>query len=148
VSEALDIFTKRVPVEEGVRYYAYNDATGKSVTLKPNGNLSIGIGVNLEIGLDPIEVSWLFLHRAELVEEQLLPLTWYSSSDPVRQSVALDMGFNMGVETLMKFTQMIAAWGAQNWQLAGAQLLASKAAREDQERYEKLASILVSGSDT
>jgi lysozyme len=146
VSAALDIFTARAPIEEGVRYYAYDDATGKTVTCKP-GNLSIGIGINLEQGLDSTEVAWLFLHRARLVEGRLLTCFWYVGSDPVRQSVALDLGFNMGFEELLQFKNMIAAWTAKNWPLASAQLLASKAARENQTRYEHLASILMSGSE-
>jgi lysozyme len=144
VSAALDIFTARAPIEEGVRYFAYDDSTGKTVTCKP-GNLSIGIGINLEQGLDATEVAWLFLWRTHLVEKALLAFPWYVASDPVRQSVALDLGFNLGIDGLMRFTQMIAAWGEQNWSLASAQLLASKAARENQTRYEHLASILMSG---
>lgn len=148
MSAALDIFTSRAQIEEGVRYWAYNDATGKKVTCQPDGNLSIGIGINLEQGLDSTEVAWLFLHRARLVENLLNTCYWYVESDPVRQSVALDIAFNTGFEVLMEFKQMIAAWTAKNWALASAQLLASKAARENQTRYEHLASILMSGSDT
>jgi hypothetical protein len=61
--------------------------------------------------------------------------------------VALDLGFNMGFQELMEFKQMIQAWTQKNWSLASAKLLASKAARENQTRYEHLASILVSGSE-
>jgi hypothetical protein len=81
------------------------------------------------------------------VEKDLLALPWYVASDPVRQSVAIDAGYNMGIVNLLGFHEMITAWGQKNWPLASAQLLASKAAREDQARYEHLASILVSGSE-
>ncbi len=142
MSAALDLFAARAIAEEAKRRFAYNDATGARVTCQPGGNLSIGVGINLETGLDEAEIEWLFRHRAGLVEQQLAPLSWYASSPPAQQSVALDMGFNLGMHGLLEFVTMLHDFAIKDWLAARQALLASKAATEDPARYKALADLL------
>lgn len=143
----VDIALARLKVEEGKRAFAYDDSTGKRVTCRPAGNLSIGYGINLETGLDDEEQQWLLEHRLSKVELALNECWWWKRLDPVRASVLLDLGYNMGVESLLHFPLMLAAIGRQDWQAAHDELLDSKAARQLPGRYGKLATILLTGVD-
>jgi lysozyme len=144
MSAASSITLTRLVLEEGKRVYAYDDATGERVRA-PKGKLSIGIGVNLDTGLDEAEILWLLQHRLGLTEEQLLKFPWYQGLDPQRQSVLLDVGFNAGVAGLLHFPHMLAAVAIKDWLTASAQLLDSEAARTDPHRYIPLAEILKTG---
>jgi hypothetical protein len=144
VSAALDIFWARAPGEEGRKPFAYNDATGKTVTCQPGGNLSIGVGINLETGLDATEIQWLFYHRAGLIETALSAFPWYTAADPVRQSVALDVAYNVGLHGLLGFPSMIHYYSVQDWPNAAAQC-AVKDPRLDASRYAPLRQLLLNG---
>lgn len=146
MSATLDAFLARAPVEEGIRKFAYNDATGKTVTCKPGGNLSIGEGINLETGLDAAEIQFLIAHRAGLVEQELLKYAWYVGIDtPVRQSVILDVGFNLGIGGLLHYPHMIAALAVKDWTAAANELHVSEAA-VDAQRYAPLRKLLLNGA--
>ena len=135
----------RLRTEEGKRPRAYNDATGKTVTCQPGGNLSIAYGCNLETGLDDDEMNFLLDHRLTLVETALQAFAWYTGLDDARASVFLDLGYNDGVPTLLHFVHTIAAAAAKDWQTAHDQLLDSAAARELPDRYQVLAQIILTG---
>lgn len=139
---AIDLAYDRLGGEEGRRAFAYNDATAKRVTCKPGGNLSIAVGVNLEIGLDDEEIDWLSRHRLQKVEAALTRFPWYGACNDARKSVLLDVAFNAGVEGLLHFPKMIAAIAHQNWLAAANELLDSDAARELPSRYGPLAKIM------
>jgi lysozyme len=143
---AVPICAARLLGEEGRRQFAYNDATGKRVTCLPGGNLSIGIGVNLENGLDDAEIDWLLQHRLGLVADQLAGYSWYAGCDPVRASVLLDLGYNAGVGGLLHFVHMLAAVARKDWATAATELLDSGAARQLPTRYQPLAKTLRDGA--
>jgi len=145
---ALTLFLARAPAEEGVRKWAYNDATGKTVTCKPDGNLSIGIGINLEAGLDTDEIQFLIAHRAGLIEEQLQTFPWYAALPPGVQSVLIDIGFNEGVHGLLGFPHMIAALAKvpPDYETAADECSIAKTnPKVDAQRYAPLREILRSG---
>lgn len=147
MSQALDLFMSRVANEEGKRRFAYNDATGKTVTCKPQGNLSIGMGINLETGLDDTEIFWLTEHRAGLVEQQLSALPWYGPLPPDVQSVTLDIAFNEGLHGLLGFPHMIAALAKTppDYVMAASECTIIKTnPAVDAQRYAPLRQILVS----
>jgi lysozyme len=132
--------------EEGDKQYAYNDATGKRVTCKPGGNLSIGIGVNLENGLDEEEREWITQHRLLIFSTELCALVWYEKLDTVRRSVILDIAFNEGYLGLLRFHLMIAAIEKGDWVEAQAQCHVEDQ-RLDAQRYIPLGKILLTGVD-
>lgn len=148
MSPALQAFLARAPVEEGVRKFAYNDATGKTVTCKPGGNLSIGEGINLETGLDSDEIQFLVSHRAELVEDTLEGFDWYPPLPPGVQSVVIDIGFNEGLHGLLGFPHMIAALAKDppDFVTAAAECSIVKTnPTVDAQRYAPLRAILAAG---
>jgi lysozyme len=116
-SYANDLAAQRLNYEEGRRRLPYKDSKGLT---------TIGVGINLDAGLDDEEIDWLLAHRLERVETALSALSWYGPLNDVRKSVFLDLGFNMGVSTLLAFHNTLAAVQAGNWQAAHDGLLASK----------------------
>jgi len=137
--------------EEGDRQFAYNDATGKQVTCRPTGNLSIGIGINLEEGLDEDERIWLTTHRLNKLSAQLCQFKWYLGLDPVRRSVCLDIAFNEGERGLLHFPHMISALAIKDWQTAKEECKIAELTPLDkkvnQTRYIPLGEILLTGVD-
>lgn len=142
---AVQICLTRLRDEEGVRRFAYDDSTGKQVTCKPAGNLSIAIGIDLETGLDDEEINWLLAHRLGIVEVALQQRSFYLGLDEVRRSVLLDLGYNAGVPRLLEFRQMLQAIDIRNWPRAHDELLDSDAARQLPKRYNRLATLLLTG---
>lgn len=142
---AVDLALTRLTSEEGKRKFAYNDATGKTVTCRPQGNLSIGIGVNLETGLDDAEIDFLLRHRLESGAAQLTGYWWTTGLDDARYSVVLDIAYNAGLAGLLHFPKMLAAIGKKDWQTAHDELLNSDAAHMLPARYNALAQILLTG---
>lgn len=141
------MFWSRVPREEGKRPRAYNDATGKTVTCQPGGNLSIGYGINLEVGLDDAEQEWLFRHRAQIVESQLQQHAWYNTVAASVQSVLVDIGYNAGVGGLLHFPHMLSALAKTPPDYAAAAQECRVAdERLDAQRYAPLRQIIASAA--
>jgi lysozyme len=138
----VELCEARLIVEENSVPFAYDDATGKRVTCKPGGNLTIACGVNLEVGLDSEEIAWLTSHRLAKRDTALREFEWYCALDEPRGSVFLDVAFNTGVSGLLHFTTTIHYAALQEWPQCAAALLNSLAARKLPERYKKLAEIL------
>ena len=141
---AIDQVMARLPREEGVKKFAYNDATGKQVTCKPGGNLSIGEGINLEWGLEPEEIDFLSRNRITKLDAQLQAYPWYSAASDPRQSVFLDVAFNDGLEGLMHFPHMLSAAAANDWDDATEELAVADKSL-DASRYAPLRAILKAG---
>lgn len=148
------LFVKaRLLSEEGKRKFAYNDKTGKTVTCKSadpktSGNLSIGEGINLENGLDDIEIEFLTSHRLSLCETAMLATPWYSQlswDDPPRASVFLDMAYNEGIEGFLRgFPSCIRYATARQWTSCAAECKVADG-KLDAQRYAPLRKILLSG---
>ena len=144
---AIDLCYARLPAEEGVEQFAYNDATGRRVTCQPVGNLSIGIGINLETGLRPEEMEWLTRNRLRLTDAALSAFYWYTPLNDARKSAFLDVAFNEGVHSLLGFVKCIAAAAAGDWATCSAELMNSGPGKDPhlQGRYQKLADMLLNG---
>ena len=118
--------------QEDVRRHAYDDATGRRVHA-PEGVLTIGIGINLDIGLDDYEVDMLERHRLEIEwarfcrDASTLNPPVVCSCLPVDAQVALaSMAFNLGADGLLEFHKMLLAVGHGLWADAARECLSSK----------------------
>jgi len=124
---------------ESYRQFPYADSTG---------HLTIGIGRNLsDRGISTTEALALldddiFYFTSKLAN--VLP--YFSELSDNRQIVLVDMCFNLGVNGLLEFHKMLDAIEARDWEKAAFEILNSKAAHQDVNRYEQLAYIMKTGN--
>jgi lysozyme len=109
---------------EGLRLKPYRCTAGK---------LTIGVGRNLDdCGISQKEAYALLDNDIRNCEQQLLdeiPVI-YSALDEVRQSVLLNMCFNLGLRGLLGFNNTLAFIAAGDWERAANGMLASKWAKQ------------------
>ena len=109
---------------EGLRLKPYRCTAGK---------LTIGVGRNLnDRGISQKE-AYAMLERDILdFEQQLLEEIpdVYNGLDEVRQSVLLNMCFNLGLKGLLEFKNTLAFVAAGDWERAANNMLASKWAKQ------------------
>jgi lysozyme len=74
-------------------------------------------------------------------------LPWWPVLGDVRQRVLIDMGFNLGVPGLVKFTHTLAAVRDARWDDAAAGMLASLWARQVGARATRLAEMMRTGRE-
>ncbi len=124
----------------------------EGLKLKPyrctEGKLTIGIGRNLDdCGISQKE-AYAMLERDILECEQRLideiPEI-YNNLDEVRQSVLLNMCFNLGIKGLLEFKNTLAFIGAGDWERAANNMLASKWAKQVGRRAIELSELMRKG---
>jgi lysozyme len=125
-------------LHEGVRQFPYRCTAGK---------LTIGVGFNLDdVGLFPEEIEFILRNRIRLVRTRLeRELRFFGSLDEVRQSVLIDMAFNLGVASLLKFRQTLKHIEQGRYGAAAAEMLNSKWARQVKGRATTLSRMMESG---
>ena len=133
-------------IDEDERKYAYDDADGKRVRA-PKGSLTIGVGVNLDAGLDDAESAWLTRHRLEgewtLLMAHLAHCGIYLALLPLPAQLALAlMAYQLGAERLMRFRKMVQAIQDGDWGKAADEALDSEWARETSYRAARVAALL------
>jgi|TARA_R110000803_G_scaffold28451_1_gene65798 lysozyme len=109
--------------------------------------LTIGVGRNIEDrGITEDEARYLLKNDIKIVEDELLekkPVV--GGLDSVRQRVLVDMGFNLGTPTLLKFENMWAAIEDEDWIEAGEQMKDSRWARQVGRRADRLIEAMQTG---
>jgi lysozyme len=123
---------------EQYRQFPYTDSTG---------HLTIGIGRNISTrGISSSEALQLldddiFYFSSKL--SHLIP--FFDTLDNVRQIVLIDMCFNLGINGILEFKDMLAALERKDFIGASSEISNSKAAAQDVNRYEQLAYIMKTG---
>jgi len=140
---AVDIFVIRAAAEEGIRLTPYDDATGLRVKA-PKGHLTWGIGFDLDVIGSASLFTAMLRYLAGEINDDLCEHDWYRLSDPVRQSVFLDVAYNEGVSGLLKFPHMIAAASVGDWKTAAAECKVVDP-KLDASRYAPLRKLLEEG---
>jgi lysozyme len=109
--------------------------------------LTIGVGRNIEDrGITEDEARYLLKNDIKIVEDELLERKpEVAGLDSVRQRVLVDMGFNIGLPTLMKFQNMWAAIDEEDWDEASTQMLDSRWAKQVGRRAERLSQAMRTG---
>ena len=124
---------------EGLRLKPYRCTAGK---------LTIGIGRNLEDRGISQKEAYAMLERDILDFEQQLfneiPEV-YNKLDEVRQSVLLNMCFNLGIKGLLEFKNTLAFIDAGDWERAANGMLASKWAKQVGMRAIELSELMRKG---
>lgn len=136
MGEAADLALPRVKLEEGFRPYPYHDS---------RGFLTVGYGLNLDVPMSERLASVICLWQLDELEFACQQYLWWKACDPVRQAVLLDMAFNMGLEGLSQFHNLLGACVKQDWQTAHDEMLNSAWATQVGTRAQDLARIMLNG---
>tara|TARA_R100000353_G_scaffold169929_1_gene133308 strand:- start:4369 stop:4800 length:432 start_codon:yes stop_codon:yes gene_type:complete len=118
--------------------------THEGLELKPYqctaDKLTIGVGRNIEDrGITEDEARYLLKNDIKIVEDELLskkPMV--AELDAVRQRVLVDMGFNLGIPTLLKFQNMWLAIEQEDFIQASVEMMDSRWARQVGQRAHRL----------
>jgi lysozyme len=109
--------------------------------------LTIGVGRNIEDrGITEDEARYLLKNDIKIVEDELLekkPVV--AGLDAVRQRVLVDMGFNLGIPTLLKFQNMWTAIEEEDFQTAADEAMDSRWAKQVGRRAERLCQAMATG---
>ena len=121
--------------DEGERLSAYQDHLGF---------WTIGIGRMIDSrrggGIDSDEATMLLRNDIARIRVELLQrLPWFVHLDSVRQGVLMNMTFQLGINGLMAFQQMLAKVQGNDYAAAADQMLQSKWATQTPERANRLA---------
>lgn len=123
--------------DEDVRRFPYRDTVGK---------LTIGVGRNLEdVGLSADEIEYLLGNDLKRVEAEARKFPWFAGLDEVRQSVVLNMLFNLGETKFRGFANTIKAIESGDYHGAARRMLQSKWARQVGNRAVRLAAMMRTG---
>jgi len=134
---AIDLAIPRLQADEGFRAIKYTDTTGHE---------TIGYGFNISAGISQSAALALLTAQATELAAQLQSFRAFQGLDDVRASVLIELAFNLGVNGLSGFSQMLNALASGDWQTAHDQLLESQAARQLPARYALLANLLLNGA--
>lgn len=123
---------------EGLRLKPYTDTVGK---------LTIGVGRNLtDVGISAAESDTLLTNDLnKVITDLTAKLPWFYTLNPARQTVLINMGFNMGVPGLLKFVNTLALIQAGKYDEAATAMLQSKWATQVHGRATELANIMRTG---
>ena len=141
---------KDIQRDEGYRQFPYLDCCGKpwrECVCARKGQLTIGWGRNLDgKGLSKLEAEVLLDHDLYDAEQDARrSFDWFASLSERRQSVIVNMVFNLGVTRFRGFGQTIAAIKAGDYTKAAMQMLASRWAAQVGSRATRLAKLMRDG---
>lgn len=133
-----DHLKRQLERDEDRRTKPYRDTVGK---------LTIGVGRNLEdVGLRQNEIDFLLKNDIDSVQEAIeSKLPWVKQLDEAREGVLINMGFNMGVDTLLDFVNTLEFIRIGNYDAAAEHMLASKWATQVGKRAKRLAEQMKTG---
>lgn len=136
--EALERLKARLRVSEGLKLRMYLDTKGKR---------TIGFGHNLDA--KPISLRAAEIILSDDVQDALDDLDrflpWWTTLDPVRQTVMADLSFNMGIGTLLQFRNTLPAIREGRWEAAAHGMLDSAWAKQVGQRAVRLAHSMLTG---
>ena len=81
------------------------------------------------------------------VVEDLKEHYWFTTLDKIRQKVIIDMAFNLGMNGLISFENMIQALVEKNYDEAADEMLDSLWAEQVGNRADRLAQMMRTGKD-
>lgn len=88
------------------------------------GYLTIGFGRNLETnGISEAEAEFMLMNDLVACESELKDEGWYNQLDETRRAVVLNMAFNLGKPTLLKFKKFIGALSDDDYETASKEMV-------------------------
>lgn len=135
MGDLFNIVSVQLPKHEGFRARAYRDS---------EGILTIGYGTNLE-ELCLTKKTAAILMRDSItvaIEDARLLFPNFEGLSTLRQSVLVNMAYNLGLPRLRAFQRMRKAVEAKDWAATAYEMLDSKWARQVGHRAQELASMM------
>ncbi len=113
----------------------------------PTGKLTIGVGRNLEDNGITKEEALLMMRNDILLAfgELSAHVPIFSQLSTARQSVLIDMHFNLGLPRFLKFEKMLSALNNMDFETVAREMIASTWAKQVRGRAVELAEMMVSG---
>jgi len=132
---------KQIRLEEGEVSCAYQDS---------EGFWTIGVGFLIDKrkggGLAPEEIDWIFNNRLRKLMLQFnRSFPWALDLDDPRYWALMNMAYQLGIDGLSKFHEMIQAVILANWQKAHDEALDSTWAKQTPARAQRMAAQLLTG---
>jgi lysozyme len=125
----VDALRMQLERQEGKRYKAYDDDSGKELKQGDilKGKLTIGIGWNIsDVPLPEEIIDSMYKISIQNADDDLAKnLPWVSDMDDVRRDVIRNMCFNMGIKRLLGFGNTLADCKAGNYTSAATRLRTS-----------------------
>jgi lysozyme len=107
------------------------------------GAHTVGYGRNVDadggIGISEDEADYLLRNDIERTIEECQRWAWFDDLDPPRQSVVVQLAFQLGYPRLSGFNLMLSALSRQDYETAAIELLDSRFATQVPERANRLA---------
>jgi len=133
----LDKLKAQLNGEEGHASKLYKDT---------EGHLTGGVGHNFDNPLDEETIDFLLGHDINGAMRELdLHLPWWREETDNRQLVLADMAFNLGINKLLEFKNMLIAIQSKDYEKAAEEMLDSEWAKEVHGRAEHLAEQMKEG---
>ena len=113
---AIDLIKKH----EGLRLFPYDDGYG---------NLTIGYGLNISDGITMAEAEMLLLSRVKTAVIDVMKVFGsdaFGELSRLRQAVLIDMAYNLGINRLATFGELIRAIQIKDFEMAADEMLDSK----------------------
>lgn len=125
-------------VHESYRQFPYSDTTG---------HLTVGIGRNLsDRGISVTEASYLLDDDIIYFYGKLSHLlNFFNRLNENRQIALVDMAFNLGIQGILNFREMMLALESGDYERAADEMLKSRWADQTGERATCLANIMRTG---
>lgn len=127
---------KFVQANEGFSSHPYPCSEGK---------LTIGNGWNLDAGISEELAEIVLLYQIGKIEDQLQGFGFWNALNEARQTVLVDMVFQLGWAGFSKFKNTINALHHQDYCTAAIEIIDSKYAKQTPERAERNADIMAMG---
>ena len=116
---------------EGYKQFPYADTTG---------HITIGYGRNLyKEGVSQLEATVMMQFDIHTVIKSLQEYSWFNDNPFDVQMALANMGYNLGIEGLLEFKEMIAALEAKDYAKAASEALNSKWAEQVGQRAKDVA---------
>lgn len=136
--------------DEGVKLKPYLDCCGKDwrdCACQKKGNMTIGVGTNLDWGISEEEAFMLRDNRINSAMSECAKYPWFQSLDDVRKEVIAEMMFNLGASKFAQFQRLVAALERKDYVSAASEMKSSHWAAEVGKRAVRLANMMESGNE-
>lgn len=141
-----EILETQLTKDEGLRYTVYDDANGNRVVPGYTliGHPTIGIGRCLDLnGISNAEAYFLLHNDIDEAIINCKKYNWFNTLSEIRQSVIVNMMFQLGAAKFAAFKKFISACEVSNWKSAHNEGLDSLWAKQSPDRVTRLMTILV-----